>query len=350
MHTTGSIATHLGARLIGPGTIAIERLDTIELADDKAMTFVRSAPYVAGLAKSRAAAAIVTEGVDATSFANGSRAVLYVPDADLALIRTLTLLAPAPERATPGIHPSAVVSAKAKVDHGASIGPLCVIADDAEIGPGAMLTSSVNVRTGARVGANTLLHPGVVIAERCKVGAGCIIHPGVVVGADGFGFRPSEDGRGLAKVPHIGIVDVGDNVEIGANTCIDRAKFGATIVGSGTKIDNLVQIGHNCVIGRSCILCGHVGLAGSVTLGDGVILAARVGIMDNISIGAGARIGGDSGVADDVPAGETWLGAPAMPARSMMRVYGALKRLPEVIERVRELERLTERAPAVPPA
>jgi UDP-3-O-[3-hydroxymyristoyl] glucosamine N-acyltransferase len=350
MHTTGSIAKHLGARLIGPDSISIERLDTIDLADARSMTFVRSAAFAGALASSKAGCAIVSEGVEVRGFDAASRALLYVPDADHALIRALALFAPSPEKPVPGVHPLAAVSAKARVDPTASIGPMCVVADGAEVGANAVLTSNVSVRSGGRVGAGTLLHPGVVIGERCKVGAGCILHSGVVIGADGFGFRPSEDGRGLAKVPHIGIVDVGDHVEIGANSCIDRAKFGATIVGAGTKIDNLVQIGHNCVIGRACVLCGQVGLAGSVVLGDGVILAARVGIADNIRVGDRARIGAGSGVTDDVPAGETWLGVPAMPARSMMRAYTAIKRLPEIVERVRELERLADRAPAVPPA
>ncbi len=344
MHTTGSIAKLLGARLVGPGSLPIDKLETLELADERSLTFVRNAGFAAGLLRSHACGALVSEGIEPKGFDTTRRALLYVPDADLALIKVLQLLAPAHEKPAPGVHASAVVSLGATVHPSASIGPLCVVADGAHVDAGAVLVSSVNVRAGARVGAHATLHPGVVLGERCRVGAHCIVHSGVVLGADGFGYRPSEDGKGLTKVPHIGIVDVHEHVEIGANSCIDRAKFGATVVGAGTKIDNLVQIGHNCVIGRACVLCGQVGLAGSVTLGDGVILAARVGIADNISVGAGARIGADSGVAKDVPAGETWIGAPAMPKRSMMRSWTAIQRLPDLIERLRELERLSERA------
>lgn len=350
MHTAGSIARMVDAQVVGSPDVAIARLETIDRADESCLTFARSASFAAGLARSRAGAALVTRGLEKDILAGGfdtaSRALLIVGDADRALIKALELFAPAPAAPAAGVHATSVVEPGASVDPTARIGPCCVIAAGARIGPGAVLHSQIHVARDARIGARTIIHAGVVVGERCQVGDGCILHPGVKLGADGFGYIPGKDG--LLKVPHIGIVQVGDGVEIGANTCIDRAKFGATTIGAGTKIDNLVQIGHNCVIGRSCILCGQVGLAGSVTLGDGVILAARVGVSDNLTIGAGARIGAAAGVNEDVPAGETWLGAPAMPAMATARVFAGMKKLPEILERLRELEKLSQRDPMLP--
>jgi len=177
----------------------------------------------------------------------------------------------------------------------------------------------------------------VAIGQRCHIGRDCLLHAGVVIGADGFGFAADDSGRGIAKVPHIGNVTIGDHVEIGANTCIDRAKFGSTSIGDGTKIDNLVQIAHNCRIGKCCLICGQSGLSGSVTLGDGVILAGNVGVADNLTLGAGARVGGRSSVNNDIPPGETWLGTPAQPIREAgmnMAVYRDLAR------HIRELRKL----------
>jgi UDP-3-O-[3-hydroxymyristoyl] glucosamine N-acyltransferase len=177
------------------------------------------------------------------------------------------------------------------------------------------------------VGERTVLHPNVVIYERSVVGNDCILHAGVIIGADGFGYHPRPDGRGVIKIPHIGNVVIHENVEIGANSCVDKGKFGSTVIGAGTKIDNLVQIGHNCQLGRSCILCGECGLSGSVKLGDGVVLGGRVGVADNVSIGSGARVGAYSGVSNDIPPGAVYLGVPAGPANEWKRIYGFLRRL-----------------------
>jgi UDP-3-O-[3-hydroxymyristoyl] glucosamine N-acyltransferase len=162
----------------------------------------------------------------------------------------------------------------------------------------------------------------------------------VVIGADGFGYRPAPDGRGLAHIPHVGTVEIGDFVDVGANSCIDRAKFGATTIGSGTKIDNLVQIAHNCRIGRSCILCGQVGLAGSVVLGDGVVLGGAASVADHLTLGAGVRIAARSGVMNDIPAGETWVGLPAAPAGESMRNYAAFRRLGEMAQKLKRYEKM----------
>lgn len=350
MHTSGTVAVHVGARLVGPGDVAIERLDTLSGADERTLTFVRSAGFARELSSSRAGSALVTEGLEVSGVDTSRRALLFVEDADVALVRVLELFAPRRDPARPGVHASAVVEAGARVDASASVGPLCVVGAGAVVGAGVVLVSQVSLGRGAMVGAGSVLHAGVSVGERCVVGRSCILHGGVVVGADGFGFVPAPGGRGLLKVPHIGHVEIGDEVEIGANSCVDRGKFGATVVGSGTKIDNLVQVGHNCQIGRCCVICGQVGLAGSVTLGDGVILAGQVAVADNLTIGAGARVGAASGVVENIPAGETWLGTPAMPAQACMRMLAATRRLPAMLERLRELERLAERLPGGWPA
>jgi UDP-3-O-[3-hydroxymyristoyl] glucosamine N-acyltransferase len=170
-------------------------------------------------------------------------------------------------------------------------------------------------------------HLWTVIRERCVIGRYCIFHPNVSIGADGFGYRPSPDGRGLIKIPHIGNVIIGDGVEIGSGSCVDRGKFSSTIIGDGTKIDNLVQIGHNCKLGRSCVMAGNSGLAGSVTLGDGVIIGGSASISDHVAIGNGAVVGGASSVMRDVPDGKTVLGYPAVDAREALKQWAILRKL-----------------------
>lgn len=337
-HTTGSLASLLGAELQGPPDLPIDRLDTLDRATPGALTFIRSAPFAAEWPKSRASAALVTRTLAVPGHDPAARALLLVPDADLALNTVLDLFAPKPHRPPPGIHPSAVVDPAAEIHPSASIGPCCTIGPGARIDEGAVLISNVAIGPRASIGRGTVLHPCVVIGERCSVGQGCIFHGGVVIGADGFGYRPAPDGRGVVKVPHIGHVEIGDLVEIGANTCVDRAKFGATTVGSGTKIDNHVQIGHNVRIGRACLICGVTGIAGSVVMGDGVIVGGHVGIADNLTIGSGARIGAKSGVINNIPAGATWWGFPALEARDAARNYAALRNIVELSRRVRKIE------------
>jgi UDP-3-O-[3-hydroxymyristoyl] glucosamine N-acyltransferase len=216
------------------------------------------------------------------------------------------------------------------------------------VGPGARVGERCTLHSGVSVGASvslgddTQLHAGVVVYPRCSIGARCTLHANVVIGADGFGYRPAPDARSILKVPHIGTVEIHDDVEIGASTTIDRAKFGATVIGSGTKIDNLVQIGHNVRVGRSCIICGCAALAGSVVIGDGATIAGGVGIADNITIGAGAKVGARSGVMDDVPPGESWVGYPAKPARQTFRILTALNQLPDVMSQVKKLLKQAE--------
>ena len=190
---------------------------------------------------------------------------------------------------------------------------------DVVLGDAVVLFPNVTILDKTNVGNGTVVWPGTVIRERCEIGSYCIFHNNVSIGADGFGYRPAEDGRGLVKVPQIGNVVIGN--------CVDRGKFSSTIIGDGCKIDNLVQIGHNSVMGRSCIMAGHSGLAGSVTLGDGVIIGGSASINDHVTVHSGGIVGGGSGVINDVPAGKTVLGYPARDSREMLKQWVAMRKL-----------------------
>ncbi len=341
--TTGWLAQHLNAELLGAADVKLCGVDSLEMAGPGDVTFIRDDGFASGWAGSKAAAAIVTRGgrlADAHATSD-ARPRLVVANADIAMIAVLSLFAPERARHEPGVHPSAVVDPTAEIDATASIGPCCVIGAGAKVCAGAILESNIAIGNDAVVGAGTLLHAGVVVGERCVIGSRCELHANVSIGADGFGYVPNPKPTGphdaVLKIPHIGYVRVGDAVEIGANSCVDRGKFGATTIGDGTKIDNLVQIGHNCRIGKCCLICGHVGLSGSVTLGDGAILAGKVGVSDGITIGAGARVGANSGVMNDVPAGETWFGAPAIPAGTQRRNMVVLR---DIADRMKALQKL----------
>ncbi len=343
--TAGELARVLSAKLVGADDVILDRIEPIDHAGAGALTFIRTMAYAASWPGSNASAALVSSAVPFDGHLKAEdgtpgrgRALLFVPDADLALIRILEVLAGRPEF-KPGVHASAVVDATATIDESASVGANCVVGPRCVIGPKVRLEAGVLLGHGVSIGTGSILHPGVKVLDRCKVGAECILHSGVVIGGDGFGYHPRPDGRGVIKIPHIGAVSIGDQVEIGANSCVDRAKFGDTVIGAGTKIDNLVQIGHGCRVGRSCIICGHVGLAGSVSVGDGVMLGGKVGVADNVKIGPGAKIAAYAAVSNDVPAGAIYMGQPAGPASEWKRNYAALRNLGKILPRIKRATR-----------
>jgi UDP-3-O-[3-hydroxymyristoyl] glucosamine N-acyltransferase len=233
-----------------------------------------------------------------------------------------------------GIHATAVVDPQATIDPSARIGPLCLIGPRVVIGAGTVLQGQVSVMADSRIGRGCMLWPGVVIRERCEVGDASILHPNVSIGSDGFGYRPAADRRSLVKIPQIGTVRIGRDVEIGSGTCVDRGKFGATVIGDGTKIDNLVQVAHNCVIGRSVVIAAMSGFSGSVSIGDGAMLGGRVGVTDHLHIGRGAHIGAGSLVMQDVPDGARVVGYPAIEAGLWKRISVLLTRLPDMARRL----------------
>jgi len=338
--TTGQIARIVDAELHGPDDIIITGPAGVDEAVEGQICFIRSPEFVANWQSSKASAALVGRGLDMD--VHPGRAVLIVEDDDLALVLLLKHIAEDDDSFAPGIHASAEVHPSATVSPEAFVGPNCVIGAGSTVAAGTRLIANVCVGAQVTIGASSTLHPGVVLYNNTTIGSRCLIHGNAVIGADGFGFRPDPSGKGLIKVPHIGTTLIGDEVEIGAGTCIDRGKLGPTTIGDGTKIDNLVQIGHNCTIGRSCIICGHTGIGGSVKLGDGVTIGGKVGLPDNITIGSGATLGGGSLAHDDIPAGETWIGVPAQPIRDAMACHAVFRRLPQLSRTVKRITRSLE--------
>jgi UDP-3-O-[3-hydroxymyristoyl] glucosamine N-acyltransferase len=276
-------------------------------------------------ADSKATLAIVNDNINIDSGDN--RVVIKVKNADLAMAKLLEVFKPTTPHFETDIHATATIDASAILGEGCKVGAGCYIGQNVVLGKGVVLYPNVTILDDTTIGEYTTLWSGTVIRERTIIGSHCIFHINVSIGADGFGYRPSDDGRGLVKIPHIGNVVIGNAVEIGANSCVDRGKFSSTILGDGCKIDNLVQIAHNCVLGRSCIMAGSSGLAGSVTLGDGVIIGGSASIKDHTTIHSGATVGAGSGVMSDVPAGKTVLGYPAVDSREMLKQWVALRKL-----------------------
>jgi UDP-3-O-[3-hydroxymyristoyl] glucosamine N-acyltransferase len=255
------------------------------------------------------------------------------------MIALIELFHPVPPL-VPGVHPRAVVAPDARVDATAAVGPLAVIEAGARMGAGARVGALAYVGPGVQIGEGCALGPRVTLLAGVRLGCRVLVHAGAVLGADGFGF--AFDGAQHRKIPQIGGVLVEDDVEIGANTAIDRATFGDTIVRRGTKIDNLVQIGHNVEVGAHSILVAQVGVSGSSKLGRGVVLAGQVGIADHVTIGDGAMVAAQGGVPSDLEAGGRYLGTPARPILEARRIFAAETRLPELLQRVRALERAVE--------
>ena len=305
--TVQQINDILQGELVGNTTHTITGVEEIRNASPTDLTFIGNKKYAKFWVDSKASVAII--------------------NADLAMAMLLEAFQPPAPVFDTAIHPTAVIHETARIGDGVQIGAHCYIGKNVVLGDGVILYHNVSVFDDTTIGAQTIAWSGTVIRERSQIGAQCIFHNNVSIGADGFGYRPADDGRGLVKIPHIGNVVIGNGVEIGANSCVDRAKFNSTIIGDGCKIDNLVQIAHNCIMGRSCIMAGHIGLAGSVTLGDGVIIGGSASIKDHTTIGSGATVGAGSGVLNDVKEGQTVLGYPAADSRNMLKQWVALRRL-----------------------
>ncbi|MFB9056411.1 UDP-3-O-(3-hydroxymyristoyl)glucosamine N-acyltransferase [Mariniflexile ostreae] len=324
-YTVNELNDILKGEIIGHTTQLIEGPEQLKKAKNNQITFIGSVKYVKLWATSEACAAVVTDNITVEPGEN--RAIIKVKNADLAMAKILELFNPPSPVFDEDLHPTAVIHDTVKLGNGCIVGANCYIGKNVVLGNNVVLYPNVCVFDDTIIGDNTVVWSGTVIRERCIIGSHCIFHTNVSIGADGFGYRPSDDGRGLMKIPQIGNVIIGDHVEIGANSCVDRAKFSATIIGDGCKIDNLVQIAHNSIMGRSCIMAGHSGLAGSVTLGDGVIIGGSASIKDHTTIHSGATVGAGSGVVGDVAAGATVLGYPAQDSRDMLKQWVALRRL-----------------------
>jgi UDP-3-O-[3-hydroxymyristoyl] glucosamine N-acyltransferase len=314
----------LKGEIVGATSHSISSPEQVERATSEQITFIGNKKYEKLWTDSKAAVAVVNEDI---SIAPGdNRAFIKVKNADLAMTTVLELFAPALPAFDQAIHPTAVIHPSAIIGEGTRIGAGCYIGPNVKIAENVTIYPNATILDDCTIGKNSIIWSGAVMRERCHIGAYCTLHPNAAIGADGFGFTPCTQ-RGLVKIPQIGNVVLGNGVEIGANSCVDRGKFSSTILGDGCKIDNLVQIGHNSVLGKFCIMAGNSGLAGSVTLGNGVVIGGSASIKDHTTIGDGATIGAGSGVAGDVEAGKTMLGYPAVEARNALKQWAVLKRL-----------------------
>jgi UDP-3-O-[3-hydroxymyristoyl] glucosamine N-acyltransferase len=336
--TAAQIAEKLQGQVVGDGAVVLTGLAPAEHARASELTFAETAAYFEAAERSQAAAILVSE-----PFTSTSKVLIRVANPRVALARVLPLFFP-PEAHPQGIHPSAVIAASAQVDASCHIGAGCFIGPGVKLGARAVLMGNNDVRAQCEVGEDCCLFPNVVLYRKTQVGRRVVIHAGTVIGSDGFGYVLDE-GR-HRKVLQLGNVIIGDDVEIGANAAIDRGTMGPTTIGEGTKIDNLVHIAHNVSIGRHCLIMGQVGFAGSTRLGDYVVVASQTGIADHLKIGNQAIIGAKSGVMRDVPEGGRVLGIPALPDRQTKRQIIAAQQLPDVIHRLREMEKQLEQLTA----
>ena len=351
-HRLRDIAAALGADSAGDIDLIIQRASEPANAGPDDLALAMDPRYADGLALGRAKAAVVWAGADWQAL--GLKAAIFAPRSRFAMAGLTKHLDAGPQIA-PGIHPMAVVDTTAKIGAGAAIGPFVSIGAGVTLGPHARIASHVSIAEGASIGAHAMILQGARIGARVSIGDGFICQPGAVVGSDGFSYvTPEKSGveeiretlgkreeirnQSWVRIHSLGSVTIGDNVEIGANACIDRGTIRDTTIGSGTKLDNLVHIGHNVQIGRDCLLCGQVGIAGSARIGDRVVMAGQCGVNDNIFVGDDVIAGGATKIFTNAPAGRVLLGYPAVKMESHVEMQKALRRLPRLAARVAELE------------
>ena len=334
--TTGSltaqaVADLVGGRLLGDGAVRICTVGPLDKAGPDALSFAVSGRYAAGLGTSRAGIVLVPEEL---STASGARARVVVADPYGALVRVVRALFPE-EPPAAGIDPTARIGAGTELGADVSIGPFVVLGRDARVGARTRLAQHVTLDDGVTVGEDTIIGPGAVCYRGSRIGSKVVLKAGAIIGGEGFGYL--SDRTGHHRIPHVGGCILGDEVEVGSHSCIDRGSIDDTVVGRGTKIDNLVQVGHNVHIGERCLIMAGVGIAGSTRIGNDVILAGHVGVTDHLVIGDRARIAAKSAIFGDVPPGASFSGHPARPHRQFLRAQAAMYRLAPIVD---ELERL----------
>jgi UDP-3-O-[3-hydroxymyristoyl] glucosamine N-acyltransferase len=332
MATVGQLASFVGGRVVGDAQREIRGVADLASAGPLELSFLTSPKYKAQFLATRAGAVLVSE-----PRADAPTTLIVCPDPYLALARLAAQLHPPPTYAA-GIASSACVDAEASIDPSATIRPGAVVEAAANVGPRSVIGAGAYLGPGAVVGADCLLHPGVHVLERCRLGDRVILHAGVVVGSDGFGYAPDASGR-RHKVPQSGIVVLEDDVEIGANSTVDRATFGETRIGRGSKVDNLVQIAHNVVLGEDCVIVSQSGIAGSTKLGRRVIVGAQGGVVGHIRLHDDVVLGARAGVAASIEEPGIYSGTPAIPHRQWLKAAVAQKDVPELRRRLLALER-----------
>ena len=351
-HTVDEIARALGARVEGDGSIRVRGAAEPAAAGPDQLALAMSPSYAEALGAGAARAAILWDGADRAAL--GLEAAIFVPRPRYALAGLTAALDPGPDIA-PGVHPSAVIDPAAEIGEGAAVAPLAVIGAGVRIGPRARIGPHVCVARGARIGADAVLHAGVRIGPGVTAGDRLIVQPGASIGGDGFSFVTPERSRveatretlssgdaaaqGWTRIHSLGSVTLGDDVEVGANATIDRGTIRDTSVGRGTKIDNLVMLGHNVTVGEDCLLVSQVGVAGSTRIGNRVVLGGKVGVSDNIFVGDDVVAGGGTNIYTNVPAGRAILGSPAVRIETEMEIRKGLRRLPRLFAEVAALKK-----------
>ena len=329
--TLGELAAALAGTLVGgPATTPLAGAGTLETAGPDEIALVDSPDKLHLLAKSRCVAAIVLTGTGPLD-----RPTIEVADVHAAFAATILRFRPPRSRPRTGVSPQAAVDPTARIAADVDIHAFATVGADVEIGPGATIHSGARLMAGCRIGAGTEIFPNAVLYENTVVGSGSIVHANAVLGGYGFGYKPTAAGYVLSA--QLGWVEVADAVEIGAGTTIDRGTYGPTVIGSGTKIDNLVMIAHNCRLGRHNMICSQVGIAGSTSTGDWVVMAGQVGVRDHVHIGDKAVLGARSGVSSDIEAGKTVLGEPAIDLRDRKLQLATISKLPEMRKDLKSL-------------
>ena len=329
--SAAEIAELVGGEVVGDGNAILKNFAPAERAQAGDLTFAENEDYFARAEQSAATAIIADK-----RFSSAKKILIRVPNARVAFAKALVLFFP-DKKFPAGKHPTAVVAASAQIDPTAHIGPHCTVGERVKIGANSVLQAGNFVGDDSKLGEDVNLFPNVTLYPRTEIGNRVRIHAGTVIGSDGFGYVL--DSGIHRKVPQIGNVIIGDDVEIGANVTIDRGALGSTVIGKGTKIDNLVQIAHNVEIGEHCIVIAQVGISGSTKLGKYVILAGQVGLAGHLKIGNQVTIAAQSGVMNDIPDGEKWFGYPAQPDKDIKRQIIAQRKLPDLLKRVAELEK-----------
>ena len=338
--TAEMIAGLLNGTVVGDKNAAVHTVSSIEGGKKGSLTYLTNPKYEQFVYTSQASIILVSNDFEPKSDIQAT--LIKIPDVGVAVLQLLEMYnAMKPQKK--GISKMAFISDKATLGEDCYVGDFAVIEAGAVIGDGAKIYPQVYVGDGVKIGAGTTLYPGVKIYEGCRVGANCIIHAGAVIGADGFGFLPKPDGT-FDKIPQLGNVVIEDNVEIGANTCIDRAKTDSTIIRKGVKLDNLIQIGHNVEVGENTVSSAQTGIAGTSKVGRNCFLAGQVGIADHVTVGNYVKIGSQSGLDKDVPDGEIRFGSPALAGINYHRSFAVFKTLPELQRRVAALEKAAKEA------
>jgi len=334
--TLSELAALVGGTAVGNGSLPITGVAPLQNATSSELTFLERADRVVLLQrKSKAGAVVVPTGVTAEGFS-----VIQVPDVLEAFETIARFFQPPRDEAVYGISERAFIHPKANIGANAAIGHFAVVEEDVVLGDNVQIHSGVHIAAGCNIGSETVIFPNVVLYRDSVIGEHCVIHSGTIIGAFGFGYKSSSEGHKISA--QIGNVVIGNNVEIGANTTIDRATYGSTRISEGTKIDNFVMIAHNCKIGKHNLLCAHTGIAGSATTGDFVVMAGRVGVKDHVDIGDRAVIGAMAGILGDVEPDVRIVGIPATPEKEQMRIQIALQRLPEMQKEFKRLQKEVE--------